>query len=265
MSKNGNELVPSVHRAARILKLYQSGDETFGVSELARRLDVNKSTLHGILSTLTYHQLLERDERTKTYRLGYGLYTLGNRVQERVNVREIAHPSVIELARSVEETGLLGVFQDEHVVIIDREEAPHELKISARLGQRLPFNAGAFGCIFGAAMSDARVRQLIKRRGLHAFTKKTITRAADFRRALAETRRRGFAIDREEYLEGVRAVAAPVNDDEGVVVAAVCLVGLSGRMTDSRLENLASQVQVCAEMISQKLGATSYPNWNGTG
>lgn len=265
MSKNGNALVPSVHRAARILKLYTNGDENYGVSELARRLDVNKSTLHGILGTLTYHRLLERDEKTKTYRLGYELYTLGSRVHERVDVRDIAHAFVLDLSRVAQETVLLGVFQDEHVVIVDREEAPHELRISARFGQRLPFNAGAFGSIFGAALGEAQVRQLIKRRGLKPFTKKTATKPNDYRRVLEDTRGRGYAIDREEFIDGVRAVAAPVNDVNGKVVATLCMVGLSGRMTDARLESLAVQVSACAEEISRQLGATLYPCWDGVG
>ena len=265
MSKNGNTLVPSVHRAARILKLYSNGDENFGVSELARRLEVNKSTLHGILGTLTYHRLLERDEKTKTYRLGYELYALGSRVHERVDVRDVAHPFVLDFARTAQETVLLGVFQDEHVVIVDREEAPHELKISARFGQRLPFNAGAFGSIFGAALREAQLRQLIKRRGLKAFTKKTVTKPTDYLHILSNTRAQGYAIDREEFIDGVRAVAAPVNDVNGKVVATLCVVGLSGRMTDARLESLAIQVRACAEAISRQLGATIYPCWNDAG
>jgi DNA-binding IclR family transcriptional regulator len=263
--KNSGSLVPAVDRAAQILKLFHSADETLGVSELSRRLELNKSTLHGILNTLAYHDLLERDGRTKTYRLGYGLFTLGARVQSRMDLRAIAHPDLVELAHEVEETVLLGVFRDEHVFILDREEAPHDLKISAQLGQRMPFCAGVFGYVFGAAMPKAQLTKLVRERGLSAFTRNSITKLPAYRKVLARVRERGYAIESEQFLEGVSAAAAPILNGKGQVAGALCIVGLNARLPEKRLVELGGQVRRVAEDISRRLGADHYPTWNGVG
>ncbi len=271
MSKNGNlkknsgSLVPAVERAVQILKLFHSADETLGVSELSRRLELNKSTLHGILNTLAYHDLLERDHQTKTYRLGYGLVALGSRVSSRMDLRAMAHPYLVELAGQVEQTVLLGVFREEHVFILDREEAPHDLKISAQIGQRMPFCAGVFGYVFGAAMPKAQLTELVRERGLRAFTRNSITKLPKYRKVLAQVRECGYAVESEEFLQGVSAVAAPILNAKGQVAAALCIVGLSARLPEARLAKLGGQVGRVAEDVSRRLGATTYPAWNGIG
>lgn len=263
MNKNGNSLVPAVDRAVQILKQFQAADETLGVSELSRRLDLNKSTLHAILNTLAYHDMLERDEQTKSYRLGSGLVTLSHRVQTRRDLRSIVHPDLAELARQVQETVLLGGFRDAHVYILDREEAPHDLKISAQIGQRMPFCAGVLGYIFSAAIPNADLAKLVRVHRLRAFTKNSIAKLADYRKTLDEVRERGYALEVEEFLEGVSAVGAPIVNGKGQVAAALAIVGLSARLPKSRLLSLGGQVRQVSEEISHRLGAVSYPMWNG--
>ncbi len=262
-AEKNNARVPAVDRAVRILQVFQNSDETLGVSELARRLNLNKSTLHSILNTLAYYNLLERDETTKTYRLGQGLYVLGSRARPRTDLYTVAHPYLVELARAVSETVLLGVFREEHVFILDREEAPHDLKISARIGQRMPFNAGVFGYIFNAALPAAQLAELIHARGLRSFTPGSMTRLPAYRKVLAQVRERGYAVEREQFLEGVSAVAAPVVNASGQVAGVLCIVGLSARLPQTRLEELADRVQAVAAEISRALGAETWPAWNG--
>src|SRR5512136_1317620 len=121
--QNGHSaLVPAVDRAAQILAVIASSETPLGVSELSRKLKLNKSTTHDILATLSHHHLLERDESTKTYRLGQALAELGRVVGERMDLRTVAHPRLVALARAVEETVILGTYHDAHVAIIDREE-----------------------------------------------------------------------------------------------------------------------------------------------
>lgn len=263
MSKNGNSLVPAVDRAVQILKLFHSADETLGVSELSRRLDLNKSTLHGILNTLAYHDMLARDEQTKTYRLGRGLIVLGSRVQSRMDLSSMVHPDLVDLARQAQETVLLGVFRDEHIFILDREEAPHDLKISARVGQRMPFSAGVLGYVFSAAMPGAQLAKLVRSHGLRANTKNSITRLPAYRRVLAQVRERGYALETEEFLEGVSAVGVPIVNGKGQVAAALAIVGLSARLPKARLTSLTAQVRHIAEDISRRMGAPGYPLWDG--
>jgi IclR family KDG regulon transcriptional repressor len=256
-------LVPAVDRAARLLHTIASSETSLGVSELSRQLKFNKSTTHDILTTLCHHHLLERDESTKTYRLGYALAELGHRVGERMDLRAVAHPRLLALARAVEETVILGTYHDGHVAIVDREEAPHDVKITAPLGRRLYYSAGVFGKIFLAAMSEAEANKLVRERPLRAYTPKSITKVTAYRAELEQVRAQGYALDDEEYLAGVRAAAAPVNDEQGRVVAALTVVGFSTRLSNTKLLQIAKQTRDAAEEISRQLGAKEYPAWNG--
>jgi IclR family transcriptional regulator, KDG regulon repressor len=266
LTKNENcSLVPAVDRAARLLHVIAGSDTPLGVSELSRQLKFNKSTTHDILTTLCHHRLLERDESTKTYRLGVALVELGHRAGEHIDLRAVAHPLVIELARAVEETIILGTYHDGQVAIVDREEAPHDVKITAPLGRRLYYSTGVFGKIFLAAMPEAEANKLVRERPLRAYTAKSITKITAYRAALEQVRAQGYALDDEEYLAGVCAAAAPVNDEQGRVVAALTVVGFSTRLSNARLLQIAKQICETAAEISRQLGAREYPQWNGIG
>lgn len=258
-------LVPAVDRAAQILQAVAASDTAPGVSELSRQLGLNKSTAHDILTTLCHHHLLERDDATKTYRLGHALVALAQRVGERVDLRAVAHPHVSALARAVEETVLLGMYHNGHVTIMDKEEAPHDVKITAPLGHRLSYSAGAFGKIFLAAMPEAEASKLLREQPPRAFTAKSLTKTSAYRAALPQVRACGYALDDEEYLVGVRAAAAPINDAQGRVVAALCVVGFSTRLPYDKLVRVAKQTRAVAEQISRQLGAGEYPAWKGVG
>jgi DNA-binding IclR family transcriptional regulator len=264
--KNGHSaLVPAVNRAAQILTLVASSELPLGVSELSRRLKLNKSTTHDILATLCHHHLLERDDAAKTYRLGHALAELGHGVGERSDLRTVAHPLLVALAHAVAETVILGTYHDAHVAIIDREEAPHDLKISAPLGRHLYYSAGVFGKIFLAAMPEVDATRLIRECHLRTYTQKSITKITAYRAELAQVRALGYALDDEEYLAGVRAAAAPVNDAQGRVVGALSVVGFSTRLPNPKLIQIARQALETAEQISRQLGALDYPSWNGIG
>jgi IclR family KDG regulon transcriptional repressor len=265
-TKNDNgSLVPAVDRAAQILNTVASSETALGVSELSRKLKFNKSTTHDILTTLCHHHLLERDELTKTYRLGYALADLGHRAGEHIDLRTISHPVIIALARAVEETIILGTYHDGHVAIVDREEAPLDVKISAPLGRRLYYSAGVFGKIFLAAMPEADASKLIREKPLRVYTAKSITKLTAYRAELDLVRAQGYALDDEEYLAGVRAAAAPVNDEQGRVIAALTVVGFSTRLSNARLLQITRQICEIAGQISRQLGAKEYPTWNGVG
>ena len=258
-------LVPAVDRAVQILHAIASSETAPGVSELSRQLQFNKSTTHDILNTLCHHHLLERDDATKTYRLGYALAVLGQHAGERMDLQAVAHPRLTALAHMVQETVILGTYHDGHVAIVDREEAPHDVKITAPLGRHLHYSAGVFGKIFIAAMPDAQANKLLREKPPRAYTPNSITKITAYRAELEKVRSQGYALDDEEYLAGVRAAAAPVNDAQGRVAAALCVVGFTTRLSHEHLARAAKQTREAAEQISRQLGAKEYPVWNGVG
>ncbi len=261
---NGNgALVPSVDRAAQILRAVAVSEVPVGVSELSRHLAMNKSTTHAILNTLCQHQLLQRDEATKTYRLGSGLFDLAQRVREQGDLRTIAHPYLVDLAQRVQETVVLGTFHDGYVTIIDKEESPHDLKITTPIGRRVHYSAAAFGKVFLAALSDQEIASLMQNKPLRAYTNRSIIKPHAYQATLKQVRKQGYALDDEEYLAGVRAAGAPIDDARGRVVAVLIVVGFSSRLPNHKLKDVAAEVRRAAEQISRRLGATEYPSWNG--
>lgn len=256
-------LVPAVDRAVTLLRLLQDGGGGHGVSELSRRAGLHKSTVHDILHTLCHHRLVEQDPVTKRFRLAAGLLEFGAHVRERLDLRRAARPHLAELARAAGETVFLGTFDGDHVMIVDKEESARDLKITSPVGRRIPYCAGAFGKVFLAALPDPDRDRLFKRRPLRPFTPKTVTDAGTYVRDLARVRRDGFALDDEEYIAGVRAAAAPIVDGEGRVVGALSAVGLKARLKTSTFRALGPQVAAAARAVSERLGATRYPAWDG--
>ncbi len=258
-----NTLVPAVDRAVALLRLLQDGGGGHGVSELSRKAGLHKSTVHDILHTLCHHRLVEQDPVSKRYRLAAGLLEFSAHVRERLDLRRVARAHLGALARASGETVFLGTFDGDQVMIVDKEESAHDLKITSPVGRRIPFCAGAFGKVFLAAMPPAERERLLKRRPLRAFTARSVTDAGAYARDLARVRRDGFALDDEEYLDGVRAAAAPIVDGAGRVVGALCAVGLKARLKASTFRALGPQVAAAARAVSERLGATRYPAWDG--
>ncbi|MBI4772496.1 MAG: IclR family transcriptional regulator [Chloroflexi bacterium] len=248
------DLVPAVDRALRILNAFKGGQAEFGVSELSRELALHKSTTHGIVSTLCYYNLLEQDPASHKYRLGGALIELGNLARRHREVREVAHAYLLELTRTTGETALLGIFENDGITIIDRAEPLDAVKVSAPIGQRVPFCAGCFGRAFLAWMDEPEVERLLQSPGLRRFTATSITDPTAYKASLAPVLQQGYAVDSaEEYLQGVWAVSAPILGSEGVA-AALTVVGFSGRMTPDRKQATVRATYEAARQVSQRIG-----------
>ncbi len=252
-----HRLVPAVDRAARILALMRQESRYFSISELAREMGLSKGTVRDILVTLQHHGLVERDEETRRYRLGYGLLELGAAVLARLDLRSIARPFLRQVVERTGETVFLGVLDGDRVMILDKEEAPGDLKITSPVGRRIPLTAGCFGKVFLAYLEPRERRALLARRGLPRFTDRTITDMGQYLDALAQVREQGFALDDEEYLDGVRAAGAPVFDLRGKVAGALAVVGLASRIDERKMREIVDEVVRAAHEVSLRLGGGS--------
>ena len=251
MTEDPVQLVPAVDRAARMLSNLRGHGSGRGISELARDLGIPKSSAFQIAATLVHHGLLERDDDSRRYRIGTGLDRLASGRGLRADVPALAAPHLQRLAASTGLTALLGVPTAEGTVLAARGDGPASLAVSAPVGFRLPARAGAFGKVFDAEMRGQALRCALE--DLPRFTRRTITDAARYAKELRRVRQRGFAVDFEEYLDGIRAVASPVRDADDSAIAAICALGISARLKRADVAAVAAAVTRAAGALSADL------------
>jgi IclR family acetate operon transcriptional repressor len=243
-----------VDRAVRVLRTLAGAE--LRLTDIARALGLPKSTTLAILQTLAAHALVTYDDGARRYALGPALVALAGAAQARNTVARAARPYLERLAEQTGETVILHVPDDGGSVILDREESPHQLRVTAPLGLRLPPFAGAVAKALLAWLPEKEVRRRLGARPLPAFTSRSITAPAAYIRELRRVRRQGVARDDEEYLPGVRAVSAPIRAS-GRAVATISVVGVKARFTRARMRRAADLVRRAAEQISWALAGGS--------
>jgi DNA-binding IclR family transcriptional regulator len=243
----------SVATAVELLKAFSEDEVEIGISTLARRLGVAKSTAHRLASTLVAENLLEQDRATGKYRLGIALFRLGTLVRRRMNVSEVARPHLFSLRETTNETVHLAILDGTDIMYVYFLESTQAIRMRSDLGLRKPAYCTAEGQAI-LAFSPAEVVQTVIGNGLQARAPNTITDADGLARALENVRQRGCAVEDEESEVGVRCVAAPVRNDSGEVVAAVGVAGPVSRLSKKALGAFMPHVIRTAQAISVRLG-----------
>ena len=257
MVLDGNA-VRSVDRAAALLLALGESQAEAGVTELARRLGLHKSTASRLLATLEKRGLVEQDAETGKYRLGLVVIRLAERAERTLDLRGIALPELERLARLTHETTSLGVLDGDELLTVAQADGPNLIAVGDWTGRSTPVHCVASGKVLLASLAEREVLRIV-RRGLTAFTERTIVALEPLLEELARIRRRGYATAMGEYELGLNAVAAPVHDSRGNVVAAVDIWGPAFRLTPPRIPELAAQARETAGAISVRLGGSAVP------
>ena len=245
----------SVQNAARLLKEFGTAEGSLGVTELARRLGLGKSTVHRLLATLTAERILEHDQATGTYRLGLMMWELGARVSVHRVLHDAATTVIEELRNATKETVQVAVLDGREVVYVERLESPHTLRIFGRVGHRNSAHCTSTGKVLLAHLPERRLAALLEGWRPERKTDATVCDPAQLRAELDRVRAQGWAENIGESELGVASVAAPVRNARGEVIAAVSVAGPVMRVNGDTLRRFfrASVVQA-ADAISDQLG-----------
>jgi IclR family transcriptional regulator, KDG regulon repressor len=247
--------IQAIERAVSILNAFSPEDPELGVTELAERLGLHKSTVHRFMVNLDAAGLVERNPRSGRYRLGLRIFELGGLVMQQMNLWDEALPFLEGLVHDTGETGHLAVLDGGEAIYIERVEARRALRVPSAIGRGYPAHATNLGKVLLADLPPERVEEIVAERGLAAYTPNTITELEQLEAELDRIRAVGYAVDNEEYDEGLRCIGAPVRDHSGHVVAALGIGGPVTRITPDRVDELAELVMTAARGLSRRLGA----------
>jgi DNA-binding IclR family transcriptional regulator len=243
---------PSIKKAFAILSAISASREGLGVSELARGLNIAKSTVHGMTSALEEVGAIMRHPLTKKYKLGFMLFEVGRQAYSQIDLKTSARPVMEELMEKTRASVFLGTLNWDHVTVMDIVESRQDLKITAPIGTTMSLFAGAVGKVFLASMEEEQTRKIIESEGLPRFTAKTIVDTELYYRELKRVQEKGYAVDDEEYIMGVRAVASPIIG-LGQLKSALWIVGFKADLDEKKIKPHIRETRKAAESISRRI------------
>ncbi len=245
--------VQSVDRAVSVLEILAQRGEA-GVSEVAAEIDVHKSTAFRLLGALEARGLVEQAGERGKYRLGFGIVRLAGAVTGRLDITQQGRPVCERLAEEIGETVNIAVLQEHYAVNLCQVRGPGAVGTHNWVGQLTPLHATSSGKILLAHLSDKERADVLAASGTAKSTPYTLTSRAKLEKSLAEARERGYAVALEELEIGLHAMAAPIRDHDGEVIAALSASGPTYRLTEQRMHELAPLLIEGAKEISRRMG-----------
>jgi DNA-binding IclR family transcriptional regulator len=234
-------------------------------AELASVTGEPRSSLYRIVESLQSLELVEPAERRGAVQLGLHLFRLGSIVAQRFDVRQRALPPMEELHRASGETVVLMVPRGREAVCLERLDGRYVRMVIVEIGGAMPLHTGAAPRALLAYRSPGEIEAYLEQPALRAYTERTAVDPAAIRTLLDETRDRGYSTSDEDVVAGVAAIAAPVRDSTGAVVAAISLTGARPTILGEREEVVAGLVRAAAGATSLALGWSGQDAANFTG
>jgi DNA-binding IclR family transcriptional regulator len=211
---------------------------SLGIVELAQKLGFSKSTTHGIVHALLREGVLTQGPGARKLSLGPTIAELAVANWNQELVTQMAQPILNEIRDKINETVILGVRLRNRVLIIATAEATEFLKISALVGSTIPLLGGAVGKVFLSTENPYHAAQLIEEYGLPRYTPQSITDIHNYLSELEQVHTQGYAIDIEEYIQGIRAVAVALHNQRGLP-AALWVVGITANLDREKMHYIA--------------------------
>ena len=241
----------SVNNALLLLLLFRDHD-VLRVTDVSNELSLARSTAHRLLMTLAHQGFVQQERNSRSYRAGPSLMEFALSTTVLGDLRNVAHPHIVAISRKLDETINLMILEGENVRFVDSVEGDRPVRVTARPGTVLPAHATAGGKVLLAAIEtgEARTRAAT---GLSRMTPVTITKRSAFLEELDDVRRLGYAVNRGESLDGLRAAAVPIVNDSGRCVASLAVSVPADRGTGALLRKLVPSLRTAAADIGQLL------------
>jgi len=253
MTKDKSMKLTSIDKCFKIIDLLSLNHQGLALSVIAKRMCFNSSTAHHILKRLVANGYVKQNPETKRYSLGYKFLEISSGILNEIDVRKIANPYLRKLQVECQEAVHLTILKGSKVIYIDKVSPPGLIVLSTYIGFAIDAYAHAGGKTLLSDLSPEEVRSLYSDQPLKAHGKSTITDVDELLAELRAVRENGYAMDNEEFCEGIRCVAAPIRAG-GKTVAALSISGSVFTMTRERINrDLLGLVMKTAEKISAEM------------
>ena len=246
--------VQSVGRALLLIELLAYENREMSLTEISNTLGWPKSTVHGMISTLRDYHYIDQSSLTGGYKLGIHLFELGNAVKRSWDISKVAKEYLVRLNAKLDEMVQLAVESNGEVLYLDKLDSKRMMRIVSDVGIRLPMHCSGLGKVLLAYKPEAEVKRIINQKGMKSMTSHTIVTLPDLQKELEKIREKGYGIDDQEIMEGLRCVAAPIFNSNSQVLYAVSVSGLYYNMRGPHLEDVIIEVKKAAQDISYDMG-----------
>lgn len=247
--------IEALSRGLEILSLFSAERPALSLSQIVELLQLNKSTVYRVLSTLEATGYLEQDLATRLYRPGLKVLQLGFTAISTLELRQVARPYLEKLSQELGETVSLAALDGFRTIYIDRIRNQTIVGVVLGVGSSLPAHCTALGKILLADLSVDELNGLLTAHELTAFTSNTLTTKKSLLAELQKVRQQGFALDDEELALGLRATAAPIRDHSKRTIAAVNVTGATSKISIERINNeIVPALANVTSQISKALG-----------
>ena len=254
-TENSIYRVQALDRALDILDCFNFQNREFSLSDVVDRTGLNKTTAKRLISNLTARGYLQQDPQTRKYQLGMRLFELGGVVFSSFSLRRAASSPMTSLQNETGLTVLLGVRMEDQLVYVDKREGNGVIRISSDVGWRRPLHYGMLGMVLMASIESKDVQRILTKFPLEVHTPFSITDSDAFSLRLEEIRVQGYVVEKEEAIEGLIGIAAPIRDYSRQVIAALGIaLPVGQRNLNEGLDRVVELVKKTCNSISSDLG-----------
>lgn len=248
------ETVKSAQRALQILELLTQREGPMSFTDVRDALDLPRSSLHGLLTTMSDSGWLAYDDASHTYTLGIRTLEAGNAYTRSLTLPTRALPRMTAIRDQLHETVQLSVLDGRFNVYVAKVDGLQPLRLASEVGRRLPAHATGLGKAMLAFLPAEDLESRFAGVELEQFTAKTVRDLAELRDVLAKVRSVGYAADNGEYSDGVSCIAVPLRDGTGDVVAAMSVSAPTFRFDRDRRRQALALLLDASREISRELG-----------
>ena len=249
----------SIEKILDILCSFDSDHQEFFIQDISKKLGIPLSTTYKYIDVLVDRGFLVKDPHTRKVALGLTAYKIGSLVADRIPLLNVANPHMNALSKQCGETVTLTVVYGWESLCIEKIETPKRVQLRIEKGRCIPLHTGASQIILLAYQEDHFIGAMIEDIGLRAFTENTLTNPEHLKRELNSIKNQGFALSDGEYEPGSAAIAAPIFEHKGRVVAGLSILGPRDRILGEKKGDLVDLVIECARHISFDLGFEHTP------